>query len=49
MIEQAVQNKREKTIKLLANAYTLPALPFIIEEVNRVIEDPRARDRKSVV
>lgn len=42
MIEQAIQNKREKNIKLLGNAYTLPALPFIIEEVNRVIEDPRA-------
>lgn len=42
MIEQAVQIKRDKTMKLLANAYSLPALPFIIEEVNRVIEDPRA-------
>ncbi len=42
MVEQEIQQKKERYLRLLASAYTLPALPFIIEEVNRVIDDPKA-------
>ncbi len=42
MLEKEISLKKEKYMRLLANAYSLPALPFIIEEVNRVIDDPKA-------
>ena len=42
MVEQELSLKKERYMRLLANAYSLPALPFIIEEVNRVIDDPKA-------
>jgi putative nucleotidyltransferase with HDIG domain len=42
MPEIDVSRKKEKYMRSLANAYTLPALPFIIEEVNRVIDNPKA-------
>ncbi len=42
MVEQEISLKKERYMRLLANAYSLPALPFIIEEVNRVIDNPKA-------
>ncbi len=42
MVEQNTLQKKEKYVRLLANAYSLPALPFIIEEVNKVIDNPKA-------
>ncbi len=44
MIETNLENldaKRERAIRKLSSVYNLPSLPFIILEVNKIIDDPR--------
>ncbi len=40
MLDQQI--KKEKTKNILSKIYNLPALPFIIEEVNSIIENPKS-------
>lgn len=40
MLDQGI--KKEKTKNILSKIYNLPALPFIIEEVNQIIENPKS-------
>lgn len=42
MSDTQLSISKEKTLRALENAYNLPSIPFIINEVNKVIEDPRA-------
>lgn len=40
MLDQEI--KKEKTKNILSKIYNLPALPYIIEEVNSIIENPKS-------
>jgi len=40
MLDQQI--KKEKTKNILSKIYNLPALPFIIDEVNSIIENPKS-------
>ncbi len=40
MLDQQI--KKEKTKNILSKIYNLPALPFIIDEVNTIIENPKS-------